>query len=82
MRALFTVGRRFDPTPLHPIPENVHIEAWIDQADILDQVDLVVCHGGSGTVLGALAASVPLVIVPVFADQFANAQRIVACGAA
>jgi UDP:flavonoid glycosyltransferase YjiC (YdhE family) len=81
VRALFTVGRRFDPTPLHPIPKNVHIDAWIDQADILDQVDLVVCHGGSGTVLGALAASVPMVIVPVFADQFANAQRIVACGA-
>lgn len=81
VRALLTVGRRFDPTPLHPIPENVHIEAWIDQADILDQVELVVCHGGSGTVLGALAAGVPIVIVPVFADQFANAERIVACGA-
>ena len=35
---------------------------------------LVVCHGGSGTVLGALAAGLPLVILPLFADQLVNAR--------
>ena len=37
---------------------------------------MVVCHGGSGTTLAALAAGVPLVIVPLFADQFENGRRI------
>jgi UDP:flavonoid glycosyltransferase YjiC (YdhE family) len=41
----------------------------------------VVCHGGSGTVFGALAAGVPLVVVPLFADQSENAQRTTAAGA-
>jgi UDP:flavonoid glycosyltransferase YjiC (YdhE family) len=45
-------------------------------ARVLDHADLVVCHGGSGTTLAALAAGVPLVIVPLFADQFENARRI------
>jgi MGT family glycosyltransferase len=81
VRALLTVGRRFDPALLAPVPPNVRVEAWVDQADVLGQVDLVVCHGGSGTVLGALTAGVPIVVVPVFADQFANASRVADCGA-
>jgi UDP:flavonoid glycosyltransferase YjiC (YdhE family) len=59
----------------------VHVEPWVDQADVLAHADLVVCHGGSGTVFGALAAGVPLVVVPVFADQFVNGERVAASGA-
>jgi hypothetical protein len=80
-RVLLTVGRRFDPAALGPVPAHVHVEAWIDQVRVLEDADLVVCHGGSGTALGALAAGVPLVVVPVFADQFENARRIAAAGA-
>jgi UDP:flavonoid glycosyltransferase YjiC (YdhE family) len=80
-RVLLTVGRRFDPAALGPVPAHVQVEAWIDQASVLRHADLVVCHGGSGTALGALAAGVPLVVVPVFADQFENARRIAAAGA-
>jgi UDP:flavonoid glycosyltransferase YjiC (YdhE family) len=32
------------------------LATWIDQARVLAHADLVVCHGGSGTVLGALSA--------------------------
>jgi UDP-N-acetylglucosamine transferase subunit ALG13 len=81
-RVLLTVGRRFDPAALGPVPAHVHVEAWIDQASVLEDADVVVCHGGSGTALGALAAGVPLVVVPLFADQFENARRIAAAGAA
>jgi len=59
----------------------VHVERWVDQADVLDRADLVVCHGGSGTTYGALAAGVPVVTVPMFADQFENARRMTAAGA-
>lgn len=80
-RVLLTVGRRFDPSQLDPIPANVHVESWIDQADVLAEAGVVVCHGGSGTTFGALAAGVPVVIAPLFADQFANGPRVVGCGA-
>ena len=72
------MGRRFDASTLGPLPANVHVEPWIDQARVLDHADLVVCHGGSGTALATLAAGVPLVLVPLFADQFENARRIAA----
>jgi UDP:flavonoid glycosyltransferase YjiC (YdhE family) len=81
VRVLLTVGRRFDRSRLGPIPVNVHVEAWVEHADVLAEADLVVCHGGSGTVFGALAAGIPVVVVPVFADQFANGRRIAERGA-
>ena len=81
VRVLLTVGHRFDPTDLGPVPANVHVEPWVEQARVLAEADLVVCHGGSGTVFGALAAGVPLVVAPLFADQFVNGRRVSDCGA-
>ena len=75
-RVLVTTGHGFDTSRLRDVPGNVHVEAWVDQADVLGEAGLVVCHGGSGTTYGALAAGVPLVVVPVFADQFANAPKV------
>jgi hypothetical protein len=80
-RVLVTVGRDFDISQLQGLPGNVHVEAWVDQADILAEARLVICHGGSGSVYGALAAGVPLVVIPMFADQFANATAVAAAGA-
>jgi UDP:flavonoid glycosyltransferase YjiC (YdhE family) len=80
-RVLLTTGHAFDASGLPDVPANVHVEAWVDQADVLREAALVVCHGGSGTVYGTLAAGVPLVAVPVFADQFANAANLAQAGA-
>ncbi len=75
-RVLLTVGRTFDASVLGGLPPNVHCESWIDQDLVLPHADLVVCHGGSGTVYGALDHGVPLVVMPSFADQFANGHLI------
>jgi UDP:flavonoid glycosyltransferase YjiC (YdhE family) len=51
-------------------------------AELLADVDAVVTVGGAGTVLGALAAGVPLVVMPLGADHAVNASRATAAGAA
>jgi UDP:flavonoid glycosyltransferase YjiC (YdhE family) len=81
VRALLTVGRQFDRSELGPVPANVRVEAWVEQADVFAQADLVMCHGGSGTAFGAVAAGLPVLVVPVFADQFENGRRIAETGA-
>ncbi|MGW5747258.1 glycosyltransferase [Amycolatopsis sp. NPDC003861] len=67
---------------LGPLPAHVTAQAWVPQAAAIAHADLVVHHGGSGTTLGALAAGVPQLVLPQGADQFANADALVAAGAA
>ncbi|MER6503603.1 glycosyltransferase [Streptomyces sp. NPDC001455] len=81
VRALLTVGRGTDPDSLGPLPPGVRVERWVPQDDVLGSASAVVCHGGSGTVYGALAAGLPLVCVPLFADQPFNAGLVVEAGA-
>ena len=81
-RVLLTVGNAVDVERLGPVPGNTHVEAWVPQADVLAEAALVIAHGGSGTTFGTLAAGVPLVLVPLFADQLVNAERVAAAGAA
>lgn len=80
-RVLLTVGRRFDLRRLGRLPDNVHVKPWVDQADVLGHAQVVVCHGGSGTTFGALAAGAPVVVVPLFADQETNARAVARAGA-
>ncbi|MGW0503165.1 glycosyltransferase [Micromonospora sp. NPDC003241] len=63
------------------VPADVVVREWVPQAEVLPRADLVVHHGGSGTTLGALAAGLPQLILPQGADQFANADAVVAAGA-
>lgn len=80
--AVVTVGRQGDPGSLGPVPPRIRVESFVPQAGVLPSCDAVVCHGGSGTVFGALAHGLPLVLVPQAADQFDNAARCAAAGAA
>lgn len=77
---LVTVGREIDPATLGPQPAHVRIERFVPHAEILPHVDLVVSHGGSGSMLGALAHGLPMVVLPMGADQPLNAERIRALG--
>lgn len=72
---------RVAPQLLGQVPGNVTVREWVPQAELLPHVDVVVHHGGSGTTLGALAVGAVQVILPQGADQFANAEAVVAAGA-
>lgn len=76
-----TLGGGRDPAVLGAVPDHVRVEAFIPQADVLPRCAAVVCHGGSGTVLAALAHAIPVVCIPQGADQFANAAHVERVGA-
>ena len=75
-----TVGRDQDPADYGPQPGNVHIERYIPLSLLLSHCDLVVNNGGSGTLVAALSHGLPVVIVPITADQPENAARCAALG--
>jgi UDP:flavonoid glycosyltransferase YjiC (YdhE family) len=77
-----TVGPHVDPGEFEPLPEHIHVEQYIPQSRVLPHCDAVVSHGGSGSVLGALAHGVPSVLLPMGADQPQNAARCEELGVA
>jgi UDP:flavonoid glycosyltransferase YjiC (YdhE family) len=79
-RVVVAAGR-VRPDELGAMPDNVTVQTWVPQADLLPHVDVVVHHGGSGTTLGALTVGAPQLILPQGADQFANADALTAADA-
>jgi len=79
---LLTTGPDFDPAELGATPRNVIVERYVPLPAIVPLVDLVVSHGGSGTLVGTLDQGVPMVLIPMGADQPHNAVRAEALGVA
>lgn len=77
-----TVGRDQDPARFGSQPSSVHIERYIPQTLLFPHCALVVSHGGSGTIMAALANGLPMVVLPIAADQPENAERCAALGVA
>lgn len=79
---LMTVGRKVDPDVLGPLPGNAHVVQWLPQETVLAHAAAMLGHGGFGTTMGALAAGVPQVVVPLFSfDQIVNGDHVAAAGA-
>jgi MGT family glycosyltransferase len=80
VRGLVTTGPAVDPA-VTSAPDNVTVTRWVRHADVLPHCSAVITHGGHGTVLKALTAGVPLVLVPLGRDQPDNAGRVAYAGA-
>jgi UDP:flavonoid glycosyltransferase YjiC (YdhE family) len=72
---IVTVGPFLDPAELGPQPANVIVEQYIPQDLILPHCQLIISHGGSGSVSGALWHGRPSLLIPMGADQPLNAAR-------
>jgi UDP:flavonoid glycosyltransferase YjiC (YdhE family) len=81
VRVLVTVGRSADIAALGALPDGVHVEPWAPQAAVMPHAAAMVCHGGGGTVRMALAGGVPMIVLPLFADQPLHAAAVAKAGA-
>lgn len=65
---------------LGPVPDGVRVEVDTPLQHLLGDCDLVVAHGGAGTVLTALSFGVPLLLVPQLPDHLGHSGRVLATG--
>src|SRR5260370_39889580 len=70
--------------PVEPpvaVPRNARLVDWISYARTMPRCDAVVCHGGHGTLVRALACGVPVVACPPGGHLARNASGLAGAGA-
>ncbi|MEF2966131.1 macrolide family glycosyltransferase [Paenibacillus sp. M1] len=78
---IVSVGKNTDIAGFGVLPEHFIIRPHVPQLAVLQEADLFITHGGMNSVHEALYFDVPLIVVPMAADQPAVAGRIEALGA-
>jgi UDP:flavonoid glycosyltransferase YjiC (YdhE family) len=72
-RYIVSKGPRADEFDLAP---NMWGASRLPQTSIIPMCDLVITHGGNNTTTEALHFGTPMVVLPLFWDQYDNAQRM------
>jgi MGT family glycosyltransferase len=62
--------------PAVSLPANARVERFIPHAPILERAACAITHGGAGATQKALAAGVPVCVVPFGRDQLEVARRV------
>jgi UDP:flavonoid glycosyltransferase YjiC (YdhE family) len=80
VRVLATWNRRPLSEPIE-LPPNVTLVEWVSYAQTMSHCDVVINHGGHGTLARVLASGAVPVVVPAGGDQAENAARVAWAGA-
>lgn len=74
-KMILSLGKEID-SDCSNLPDNVIIYQYAPQIEILKQVDLVITHGGFGTIKECIYYGVPILAFPCIYDQRGNAARV------
>ncbi len=65
-----------EPDPPIDVPANAVLVPWLSYGQSMPACDVVVCHGGHGTLMRALTQGCPVVVCPAVGDMAENASRV------
>ncbi|MBX6387893.1 MAG: glycosyl transferase [Frankia sp.] len=72
-KIIVSMGPRAEELKLGP---NMVGAPMLPQTKVIPQVDLVITHGGNNTTTECMHLGKPMIVLPLFWDQYDNAQRV------
>ena len=80
VRVLATTNRKSTKKPID-VPANAKLVDWVLYSQVMPLADVVICHGGHGTVVRSLSYGTPVLVSPAGGDMGENAARVAWSGA-
>lgn len=81
VNVVLTTGYQEVPPEVGTLPPNFMHAAYLPGDAMARRCDLMVHHGGHGSVMTGLCAGTPAVVVPTITERESNARRLAALGA-
>ena len=75
-RPIIMAMGEIEPAGAQSMPPNVYREKFVNADRVLPRCELVVCHGGNGTIYQALSYGVPIVGVAMHEEQHYGLKRV------
>jgi UDP:flavonoid glycosyltransferase YjiC (YdhE family) len=80
MHVVMTTGHQPIPTELRRVPRNFILAPYLPGVAMAEHSDLMIHHGGHGSVMAGLLAGTPQAMVPTYSERESNARRMAALG--
>jgi UDP:flavonoid glycosyltransferase YjiC (YdhE family) len=81
MQVVLTTGYQAMPEEFGSLPSNFYHAAYLPGPAMAERCDLMVHHGGHGSVMTGLLFGKPAVIIPTTTERESNARRVAGLGA-
>ena len=75
VRVIATWNGREPPKPI-PVPDNAVLVPWLSYSKTMPHCDLVIQHGGHGTLVRTITEGCIPIVCPAAGDQYENAARV------
>jgi UDP:flavonoid glycosyltransferase YjiC (YdhE family) len=82
IQLIVSTANKCDPSVFPILPGNITFYKWLPGRQAIAAADLVVFHGGYGTLMENLSAGKPSLVVPFHTEQESNGRRLEQLGCA
>ncbi len=82
IQVIVSTTNKFDPDKFSNLPSNIRMYKWVPGKFIISKSDLIIFHGGYGTMMEAISCGKPTIVIPFHTEQEGNGRRLeeLGCG--
>lgn len=76
IQAIVSVSSKFKLSGLPSPPENIKLFNWVPGKQMISRADLIIFHGGYGTMMESVICGKPSIVLPFHSEQEGNGRRL------